>query len=135
MVVDSDSNPIPFTSAHPGEHIRCVIEVKRKGVFGDIDTFKKKTERIRDNFNKALFTLRYDKEKLGFVKEARANCKAAYITISETINPKRESSHNYGKITKELLAPYPSFILQDSRSEAIQYGEWQRFIEYVTSDV
>lgn len=135
MVVDSDSSPITFTSAYPGEKIRCVIEVKRKGVFGDIDTFKKKIEGIKDNFDKALFTLRFDRDKLGFVKEARINCKAAYITVSETVNPKREGSHNYGNITRDLLAPYPAFILQDSRSKEIQYGEWQRFIECITSDL
>lgn len=134
MVVDSDSNPITFTSAYPGERIRCVIEVKRKGVFGDIDTFRKRVKQIRDNFDKALYTLRFDKDKLGFVKEARVNCKAAYIAVSETVNPKREGSHNYGSITRDLLAPYPAFILQDSRSTAIQQGEWQRFIEYITPD-
>jgi hypothetical protein len=120
MVVDSDANPITFTSAYLGERIRCVIEVKRRGVFGNIDTFKKKVKQIRDNFDKALYML-------------RGNCKAAYITVSETVNPKREGSHNYGSITRDLLAPYPAFILQDSRSTTIQQGEWQRFIEYITS--
>ena len=135
MIVDSDSNPIPFTSAYLGEHIRCVIEVKRRGSFGNMDTFRKAVERIKTNFDKALFELRFDRDKPGFVKEGRANCKAAHIIISETVNPKREGSHKYGNITKELLAPYPVFILHDSRSKAIQYGEWQGFIEYITSDV
>ncbi len=134
MVVDADSNPITFTSAYPREKIRCVIEVKRKGVFGDIDTYKKKVKQIRDNFDKALCTPRFDKDKLSSVKEARVNCKAAYIAVSEIVNPKKEGSHNYGKIARDLLAPYPVFILQDIRSKAIQQGEWQRFIEYITAD-
>ena len=135
MVVDADSNPLPFTSAYPGEHIRCVIEVKRRGTFGNIDTFKNNVERIKDNFNKALFLWDWDKDGLHHTKERRVNCKAAYITISETVNPKRVGSHNYGNITRELLTPYPAFILQDSRSNELQYGEWQRFIEWITSEV
>lgn len=134
MVVDAESNPLPFTSAYPAEHIRCVIEVKRRGIFGRIDTFKKKVERMKDNFDKALFIWGWDKDGLHRTKERRVNCKAAYITISETVNPKREGSHNYGNITRELLTPYPAFILQDSRSNELQYGEWQRFIEWITSE-
>lgn len=134
MVVDAESNPLPLTSAYPGEHIRCVIEVKRRGTFGKIDEFKKKVERTKANFDKALFMWDWDKDRLHRIKERRVNCKAAYITMSETVNPKREGSNNYGKITRELLTPYPAFILQDSRSNELQHGEWQRFIEWITSE-
>jgi hypothetical protein len=128
MIVDSDSNPIHFTSAYEGENIRCVIEVKRKGIFGNKADFEKNAQRIKENFDKATGN------KLGLVP--RVNCKAAYITVSETVNPKKEESNKYWDITKRCLTPYGygAFVLQDSRGNKIQNGEWQRFIEYVASD-
>lgn len=131
MVVDFNANPILFTSSYPGENIRCIIEVKRKGIIGNIMDFEKNAQRIKDNFDKALFT----ENKLSLLKEPRVNCKAAYITVSETVNPKKEESNKYWDITKRALKDYRAFVLWDSRRNEIQNGEWQRFIEYVTSDV
>ncbi len=79
LVVDVESNPIPFTSAYPREHIRCVIEVKRIGVIGTLITFPEGVGKIKSNFDKAL----------GHIKERNSNCKAAYITVSETVKPNR----------------------------------------------
>jgi hypothetical protein len=134
MIVDAESNPITFTLAYPSEHVRCVIEVKRRGIIGDIDKFKRQVKKTKNNFDNALYMWRWDKEGLHRIKERRVDCRAAYIAISERVSPKRESSHNYGKITREILDPYPAFILQDSGSKEIQVGEWQRFIEFITSD-
>ena len=74
--------------------------------------------------------------KIDWRERRRANCKAAYITLSETVSTKKEGSMRYGDVTRTNLAPYPVFILKDSRSKTgdIQVGEWERFVEFVSSD-
>ena len=119
MVVDSNAYPIHFTSSYSPEHIICIIEVKRQGIIGNIDNFKKSADKIKGNFDKAV---------------SEANCRAAYITVSETVNPSRKTSNQYWKITKQHLSPYQAFVLRDSRNNETQYGEWRHFIEYITSE-
>jgi hypothetical protein len=134
MVVDSDSRPMRFTSAYRGEQVRCVIEVKRRGVIARKDRFEEFVGRIKTNFDTALATEQPDMER-GKIdwQGRRPDCTAAYVALSETVNPKNKGSIRYADVTRDKLAPYPAFFLQDSRSREIVRGEWKRFVEYLAS--
>ncbi|MGA7677697.1 MAG: hypothetical protein WCA51_04900 [Dehalococcoidia bacterium] len=135
MIVDSETGAIPHTSAYPDTSIRAVIEVKRIGVIASLNKLEPALKKIRDNFESATHKRIREANSLRFVVIARPNCRAAYLSIGETINPLREKSIRYGDITRKVLAPYPAFILSDLRGNIPQPGEWKRFIQYLTESL
>ncbi len=123
IIVNYDSRPDPFTSAFPREDVRGVIEVKRIGIIAKQSELKDKIAKIRSNFDSVT------------LRKARLDCKAAYLSISETINPARPGSIRFGDITRDVMQPHPAFILYDLGCKRLVEGEWKRFIEYITSDL
>jgi hypothetical protein len=90
-----------------------IFEVKARGYFSQKDPGK-----IKEKFDNLT-------KKFPYIK-------CVYLSVSEVCNPKREGSINYGKqIKKVFKRKYPVFILQDSRTKEIYYGEWERLVDYL----
>ena len=134
MVVDRDAEPELFTSAYPAEQVRCVMQIKRSGAIAGAD-FKQGIQRIKSNFDQAVFGEVEPVATSGKIEwhKKRPRCGAAYIALSEAVDPKKAGSADYGRITREVLAPYPAFIMLNSRSNEILPGEWQRLVAYLSS--
>ena len=119
MVVSSQSRPFPFTNSYPGDDVRAVVEVKKKGTgFGKDD----------------LTRLRY---RLDSVVRSipRLRRRILYLTISETSKPRRLGSINYLSKTRKALEPdYGVFCLKDSRTHEILLGQWEGFVKAVMPD-
>lgn len=102
-----------FTGEYPAKETLIIFEVKARGYFSQKDPEKIKEK--FDNLNKEF-----------------PHIKCVYLSVSEVCNPKRKTSINYGKqIKKALKHKYPVFILQDSRTKEIYYGEWGKLIDYI----
>ncbi len=127
LVVDSEVKAYPFTSSFPVESVRRIIEVKTSGVF-NID---KDVGKVRQDFDSALVQMERDKGSSRFAKITTIRCKAAYLSISERINPVKSTSIRFGDRTKDILQPYPAFFLYDNGREELLKGEWERFVLYI----
>lgn len=127
LVIDAGTRPYPFTSAFPLESVRRIIEVKTSGVF-DID---KDVSKLRQDLESALSRMEWDKGSSRFETIIVPRCKAAYLSISERINPKKTTSIRFGDRTKEILQPFPAFFLYDMGQKELLEGEWEKFVLYI----
>ncbi|MBN2240398.1 MAG: hypothetical protein JW712_11545 [Dehalococcoidales bacterium] len=133
LIVNSGSKPLPFTCAYPTEHVRRVIEVKRIGPIVKRKEFPVKIEKIRKDFDTVARVSGIERTGIKTDKVQQPNFKGAYLAISETINPSKATSIKYGIITKETMEPYGAFILFDRAEKKLVQGEWERFVNYITS--
>jgi hypothetical protein len=75
--------------------------------------------------------MEWDKGSSRFTKITVPRCKVAYLSISERINPAKNTSIRFGDRTKEILKPYPAFFLYDNGRKEIIEGEWKGFVDYI----
>lgn len=127
MVIDSGVKAYPFTSAFPIESVRRIIEIKTSGVF-NID---KDVGKVHQDFDTALSHMEWDKGSYRFANIKVPRCKAAYLSISERINPVKKTSIRFGDRTKDILQPYPAFFLYDNGRNELLEGEWEGFVRYI----
>lgn len=128
MVTDSQAVPYSATSAFPRESIRRVIEIKTSGVYNIV----KEVSKVRNDFDSALSSVEWDNAPQ-LMKAVIPKFKAAYLSISERVNPVHVSSIRFGDRTREILRPYPAFFLYDMGRKDIQKGEWRKFLDYIVS--
>jgi hypothetical protein len=117
IIHKANAKPRQFTHAFNGNDVYALIEVKAKGIFAK-DARKEipeKASKIRENFDK--------------IREQFHDIICCYLTVRETINPKKPTSVNFGKLTRKGLGPYRFCCLKDTRSRQIQKGEWEGFLK------
>ena len=117
LIVDRDAKNDRYINAFEPQKVRCGIESKARGTFGGRDALRKSLEQIKRNF------IRVDREypRIMFF----------YLTYQEATNPKRGSSIDYLKKTREILAPYRVFCLKESRSGNPMLGEWDKMVSFL----
>ena len=130
MIVDSQAIQVPLTSAFPRENIIRIIEIKTSGVFN----IEKDVGKVRNDFESVLICLKTSKTYRDKII-ALPKFKAAYLSISERINPIHENSIKFGDQTRKILKPYPAFFLYDSARKEIQKGEWRKFVKYIVDGI
>lgn len=109
-----DAEARDFTSSFEPRNIKCVIEVKKGGVFSP-----QQPEKISEIFNKVV--------------SKYPHIKCAYLTVEEAIARKR-SSKNFFQISKDELSRHGHgfFALRDLRGERhMILGEWEKFLNFV----
>lgn len=112
LIVDEKAEPEEFTDAYDPKSVHLIVEVKSHGTYSE-DALK----RIKQTF-----------ERL----EREYGLKCAYLAIRESGRPKR-GGRNWVKVTQELLKPYSSYFLSDSRTGDLYPNQWRQFVEYVNS--
>ena len=119
LVAGASATPVKFTNAYPADQVYCVIEVKTQGIRSKLDRFSAEVGRIRDNFQSVV--------------KASPNLKCAYITIEEASPATQESSKSFDfvKETRKGLAPFPFFVLRNSRNQKPYEGQWENFVKFV----
>ncbi|MDD1777178.1 MAG: hypothetical protein LUQ65_03345 [Candidatus Helarchaeota archaeon] len=117
LIVDMDTEHDKYINAFEPEKVKCGIESKARGTFGGRDDLRKSLERIKQNF------IRVNREypRITFF----------YLTYQEVANPKRISSIDYLKETRERLDPYKVFCLKESRSGNPIVGEWDKMVSFL----
>ncbi len=120
MIVSTEAKTIQYTNAYQANQVYYVIEIKKHGIYGK----REELEQIVKTRIKNVFDV---------VFKDHSQIKPVYLAIQETINPTKPGAIRYADITRKSLDPYPVYVLQDTRGKLLQKGEWQRFIEYITS--
>lgn len=117
LIVDKDAEPEKYTNTFEPILVKCGIESKARGIFGGRADIKKNISRIKQNFEK--------------VNKIYNHIEFFYLTYKECVYPKKKTSINYLKETKNILGPYEVFCLQDSRTNIIIDGEWKRLVLFL----
>jgi len=117
LIVDRDAEHGKYINAFEPEKVRCGIESKARGTFGGRDALRKSLGQIKHNF------IRVDRQY--------PHIMFFYLTYQEVTNPKRGSSIDYLKKTREILAPYRVFCLKESRSGNPMLGEWDKMVSFL----
>jgi len=115
LIVRQSADPKQFTAAYLPQKVVAAIEVKEHGVFGGRQDLPRVLGKIKADFDAVVTQF--------------SHIACVYLTMKEVSHPKRTTSINYLEETKNELAPYQVFCLQDSRSGAIITGEWERFVQ------
>lgn len=116
IIHETNAKPRQFTHAFNGNDVYALIEVKAKGIFGDVrKEIPAKASKIRENFDK--------------IREKFRRIKCCYLTIRETINPKKPTSVNYGKLARKGLRPYRFYCLKDTRTKELVPSQWKSFLK------
>jgi len=127
IIHKADAKPEPFTHAFNGKDVYSVIEVKTKGIIGNVrEEIPTAYRKIRENFDK--------------IKKQFPDIVCCYLTLRETINPKKPKSTNYGKLARKHLEPYRFCCLSDTKAAfdgdrytgQIEKGEWRSFVRELT---
>lgn len=119
LVVDSQAKPLDFTAAYQANQVHRVVEVKKFGIIAKWgEEYDSKLRRFHETIRNSLSDCQ--------------RVKPFYLSIGETVCPKKRTSHSYGDRTRKILAeeplPIPVYILHDlGQSENIE-GAWSRFI-------
>ena len=112
LVVDAQSKPEKYTDAYNIKSVHVVVELKSHGTYTE-----KALERIKETFDELV----------------RNSVKCVYLAIRESGKPKRKGSKNWMEITRNKLAPHNAFVLCDSRTKELYYGQWRKFLEFINS--
>jgi hypothetical protein len=116
LVIDKSAEPRELTSSYQAQNVRCVIEVKKGGVYSPAQPKK-----IAGIFNAVVS--RYSHMKCG------------YLTVEEVYTVARSTSMNFYNISKRELGRHGFFALRDLRGKKqIIPGEWVKFINFILHD-
>ena len=119
LVVDAQARPLDFTTAYRPDQVQRVMEIKKFGIIAEWgEKYDAKLRRLHEAIRSSLRDSQW--------------VKAFYLSLTETINPVRKTSHRYGAKTKEILEQEPLpvrvYILHDLGQHENIKGEWGRFI-------
>lgn len=115
LMVTGSTIPRAFTNAYRNEEVRFVIEVKSHGY-------------MQREFPTILLS------EFEALRSRFPNVNCTYVTVRETWNPKRETSISYVRELKKTLEPrYRVFCLAESRTHELIAGQWQEFVNHLTS--
>lgn len=113
LVVDEFAQPEKYTDAYEHKHVHAVIELKSHGTMSEKALIK-----IKETFDDLM-------------KQYPIKC--LYIAIRESGHPKEKGSKNWVAITKNILTPHEVYVLCDSRTKELYYGEWEKILELINS--
>ena len=117
LIVRSKAQPGKYTNAYEPDDVRCVIEVKSKGLVGKKQELGDQIKRIKTAFRAAQKIC----PKGTFV----------YFTFREAV-PKRRGSIQYWKKTVKGLDPFRAFCMSNSRYKNPPLeGQWEAFVKHL----
>jgi len=115
LLVTENAIPAAFTNAYRNTDVRFVIEVKSHGY-----TDQERPPKLLSEFED--------------IRKRYRNVNCTSLTISETLEPKRDGS-SYFRDLKDALGPrYEAFCLADSRIQELIPGQWKQFVSHVTEN-
>jgi hypothetical protein len=115
LLVAESALPAAFTNAYRDSEVQFVIEVKSHG-------------HMAPDYPEELLS------QFRTLREQYPNVNAAYLTIRETWNPKRENSISYVKELKRALGPqFRVFCLAEPRTNEIIRGQWREFVSHLAN--
>jgi hypothetical protein len=115
LLVTGSAIPAAFTNAYRDGDVRFVIEVDNHSCMAP-----EFPEQLLSQFN----TLR--------TQYPNVNC--TYLTIRETLNPKKTDPISYvGNLRRVLEPQYRVFCLAESRKQEIVSGQWREFVNHLVS--
>jgi hypothetical protein len=115
LIVHTDAKPRELTSSFSPVDARCVLEIKKGGVYS-----AEQPVAIAKIFNQVV--------------SKYSHVKCAYLTIEEVYTVVREGSKNFYQISKRQLGRHGFFALGDLRKKQLIPGEWTNFINYILND-
>ncbi|HHT9120746.1 MAG TPA: DUF6602 domain-containing protein [Candidatus Hypogeohydataceae bacterium YC41] len=118
LILNKDTKPDKYTNAFRPEKVRCVFEIKARGINVGREGLEKEITKIKNKFEE--------------VRKKYSHISFLYLTYREVNKTKRAGSIKYLDETRKILGPDNVFCLKDSRSGETNPGEWDRLINRLT---